>query len=51
MKRAPKALDRIADIVLAYRPSDKKKKMAAKAKKVVRRNKTTQKRAKDRRTD
>jgi len=36
MKRVPEALDRIADAVLAYRPPDKKKRIAAKARKVAR---------------
>ena len=34
MNRTPPELDKIADIVLAYRPPAKKKKLAAKAKKV-----------------
>lgn len=34
MKKIPEALNRIADVVLSYRPKDKRKKLAAKSKKV-----------------
>lgn len=35
-KKPPPALDKMIDVVLAYRPPDKKKKLATKAKKVAR---------------
>ena len=34
MNKPPPILDKIADVVLAYRPPDKKKNLAKKAKKV-----------------
>ncbi len=37
MKRTPPALDAMVDVVLAYRPKDKVKKLLAKAKKVEKR--------------
>ena len=39
MKRAPPELDRIVDVVLAYRPPDKAKKLLTKAKKLDKKRK------------